>query len=225
MWYVIDVDRTCDTEEISEAPYYQPSKKDSRECRSTCIGLNATYVKFLNKNISRLSEHFFSGRIFVKLHPINTNVGDCVHNEKKNTYDCKCKSNYQITIDRYFYVTVRDILNSEEYKDRVLTYTDYFVTALVFLKFLPHTAPLYIAFLFFQYNLHWTRNNQRETNSDITFVPAGVEGSVEERDIFRKVDDQLLEIIFRTAAFGQLNLYILAALFRNYLQSDGGTLM
>lgn len=165
-------------------------------------------MKFLDKSIRRLSEKFFSGKIYVKLHPIDANVGDCVHNKEKKTYDCECRSNYQITIERDLYITVQNILNGENFKDRDLTSTDYFATALFFLKFLPQTAPLYIAFLFSEYNLHWARNDLRTTYSNFSLV--------EETDQFRNSREKLFKKIFETAVYEQLDINILAALFQDY---------
>lgn len=223
MFYVLDnIHRTCKVIEFFEEFY--PSKKGRAECQSHCSRLNVSYVKFLNKIVNQLGEKFFSDISIIKLNPIDADVGECVHNKEKNTYDCDCKIKYQVTIRSDFSETLCGI-RSLPYSPSYFRLIDYFISVLFFLTFHPDTVVLYIAFLFCNHKFRCTENAQPAIYSDLSFVPPNVYGAVQKIISCTNGHDKLFEKIVTVTKFKELDINIFADAFHEVIYSDDFTLM
>lgn len=173
-------------------------------------------MKFLNAHITQLNDKFYAGMDYVKLYPIDAEVGDCVYNKENRMYDCKCNTNYQISVDSGVYATAQYILNGGKFEAEELGFPDFFATTLFFLKFLPRAAPLYIAYLFNIYKMNDLPNFWYETYPYSPFVPPNVDGKVEEIKLFRPIHDQLFQRIFELAALQEWVMRTFAFMFDIY---------
>lgn len=88
-------------------------KASDRTCTTWCQENNQKYVLFLNKNIYKLKNTLFLDTRFfiIVLNPTDADTGNCVDNKLKKTFNCIYNANYQIMVNRTFYVTFLHIVN------------------------------------------------------------------------------------------------------------------
>lgn len=131
----------------------------------------------------------------VKLNPIDSDTGGCLANENNDTYECVCKANYQILVNREFYSILRliilDTVNSDEKTD-----DKQFSALIILLKFMPLHAIFYLANMFKMNNVssnlpHFIPNDIMNINFDGEVVPENVPGKLENREQLSEMGNKL----------------------------------
>lgn len=177
-------------------------------CKIRCIGKNRMYVKFLNKNISKLLRTLFSEQLFyrLKLNTIDSDTGICVDQSNKKTFECSCKTNYQITMSSSLTAAVLDSIERISNNNETITQKEYVSALIVILKFYPLITPLFLAYLFEKYFLVSEMPEFEisdfaglniNRNLSIQAVPEIIEGKVEYREeLLIPKQKELFQIIF-----------------------------
>lgn len=178
-------------------------------CKVKCKGKNRMYIKYLNRNISKLLRTLFSEQLSyrLKLNTIDSDTGICVHIDYKKTFECSCKTFYQITMSSSLTAAVLDSIERISNNNETITQKEDVSALIVLLKFYPITVPLFLAYLFDKYSLYSEMPEFESTDfaglninrnlGNAVQVPENIEGKVEYRnEILVPKEKQIFQMIF-----------------------------
>lgn len=176
----------------------------------------------MKNNISLLIEKLFPAQqppYRVKLNPIDSHTGHCINNQNKKIFTCLCNSNYQIMINKSFNSKIQQSIEKRIQKNNKteIRKEEYFIAFIILLKFNSTTAPLFLGYLFREFDI-CLKNFQLEPfdstdiNLDIETQAEceKVEGKIENIGELIEKEDKLYEIIMKQVSTNSCDLRALA---------------
>lgn len=163
----------------------------------------------MENNISLFIEKLFPAQQSsprVKLNPIDSQTGQCIKNNNKNILECLCNSNYQIMINKSFNSKILPSIEQRIQKNnkRGISKVEYFIAFIILLKFNPTTAPLFLGYLFREFNIRlenvpFEPIDSTDINLDIEAQAKSeeVEGKIENIEELIENEDKLYEIVMK----------------------------
>lgn len=152
-----------------------------------------------------------TSRYKVQLKPINDNIGQCVR-QSTELFLCKCKTNYRIAVNKYLKEDLERIVYLRINTTRRDEKKSNFFTVILLLKYYPCTAPLFLSYLLYKYEIivpsieELRINAETDSNLDTSTDDLILGGLIDNRGNIYRLENSMFQELMEKIKCNNCNL-------------------